>query len=163
MNKPLLLCERNMKNTVLYEAKETHWKHLFSLTKTIYYLLSNYLHHKKHLTNYYNKGLSLDHSIFCNRIAFFHITYPITKWDRKQLQKLGRGMGNNTLKKNSPPHGVVGSSAEPRGVIMEAAVEDGPGVHELSLEHVGVCVVEPHRLQKPPEPDQTRRIRELGF
>lgn len=29
---------------------------------------------------------------------------------------------------------------------MEAAVEDGPGVDELPLEHVGVGVVEPHRL-----------------
>lgn len=29
---------------------------------------------------------------------------------------------------------------------MEAAVEDGPGVHELPLEHVGVGVVEAHRL-----------------
>jgi len=29
---------------------------------------------------------------------------------------------------------------------VEAAVEDGPGVHELPLEHVGVSVIQPHRL-----------------
>jgi len=29
---------------------------------------------------------------------------------------------------------------------VEAAVEDGPGVHELPLEHVGVGVVQPHCL-----------------
>lgn len=48
--------------------------------------------------------------------------------------------------KYQPPNGVVGSGAKARGVVVEAAVEDGPGVHELPLEHVGVGVVEPHRL-----------------
>jgi hypothetical protein len=31
---------------------------------------------------------------------------------------------------------------------VEAAVEDGPGVRELPLEHVGVGVVQPHRLDQ---------------
>ena len=64
------------------------------------------------------------------------------------------------LKPRSPPHGVVGSGAKARGVVVEAAVEDGPGVHELPLEHVGVGVVEPHRLQSPNQtkPNQVRSV-----
>jgi hypothetical protein len=49
---------------------------------------------------------------------------------------------------------------------VEAAVEDGPGVHELPLEHVGVGVVEPHRLQAQTKPNQVRSAgskSELGF
>jgi len=66
----------------------------------------------------------------------------------KVWNKAGMEETDITHKKNSsPPHGVVGSGAKPRGVVVETAVEDGPGVHELPLEHVGVGVVEPHRLQ----------------
>jgi hypothetical protein len=69
------------------------------------------------------------------------------------------------LKTRSPPHGVVGTGAKARGVVVEAAVEDGPGVHELPLEHVGVGVVEPHRLQSPNQtkPSQISGVRQLGF
>jgi hypothetical protein len=48
---------------------------------------------------------------------------------------------------------------------VEAAVEDGPRVHELPLEHVGVSVVKPHRLRSPNQikPGQISGVRQLGF
>lgn len=65
-------------------------------------------------------------------------------------------------KKHEPTNGVVRAGAEPGGIVVKAAIEDGPGVHELPLEKVGVGVVEPHRLQ-PAKSDQMNRIKELGF
>lgn len=43
---------------------------------------------------------------------------------------------------------MVGAGAKPGGVVVEAAVEHGPGVYELTLEHVRVGVVEAHRLEE---------------
>ena len=59
-----------------------------------------------------------------------------------------KNQSNGTGRRSaSPPHGVVGAGTEPRGVVVKAATQDGRRVHEHPPGHIGLRVVEPHRLR----------------
>lgn len=47
---------------------------------------------------------------------------------------------------NEPADGVIGAGAEAGGVIVEAAIEDGTAVRELSAQHIGTGVVQSNGL-----------------
>jgi hypothetical protein len=59
-------------------------------------------------------------------------------------------------------HTVVRAGAESRGIDVEAAAKDSPGVLKLPFEQVGVDIIEPHHLQMA-KSDQISGIKDLGF
>jgi len=52
----------------------------------------------------------------------------------------------NQNPKPSPPDRVIRASAEPGGIVMKTAIENGPGVHELPLQHIRARIIEPNTL-----------------
>lgn len=47
---------------------------------------------------------------------------------------------------NKPSNSVIGAGTETGRIVVEAAIEHGPTVHELSSEHIRARIVQSHAL-----------------